>query len=94
MISQYEDTRDLRLMGGYRNGADPGLDKAIQLVPRIYDTLRQAPDEALSSDAFQDIARALTAEPAAPPAAAASGPARAPHTAAPPSAPALLRRQA
>ena len=94
MISQYEDTRDLRLMGGYRNGADPGLDKAIQLVPRIYDTLRQAPDEALSSDAFQDIARALTAEPAAPPAAAASGPGRAPHTAAPPSTPALLRRQA
>jgi flagellum-specific ATP synthase len=66
MVAQYEDTRDLRLMGGYRPGTDPGLDRAIQFVPRIYDTLRQGPEEPLSGDAFQDIARALTAEPASP----------------------------
>jgi len=65
MIAQYEDTRDLRLMGGYRNGTDPGLDKAVQFVPRIYDTLRQTPDEPPSGDAFQEIARALAAEPPA-----------------------------
>jgi flagellum-specific ATP synthase len=63
MIAQYEDTRDLRLMGGYRNGTDPNLDKAVQFVPRIYDTLRQTPDEPMSGDAFQEIARALVAEP-------------------------------
>jgi flagellum-specific ATP synthase len=63
MIAQYEDTRDLRLMGGYRNGTDPGLDKAVQFVPRIYETLRQNPEEPLSGDAFQEIARALAAEP-------------------------------
>ena len=62
MIAQFEDTRDLRLMGGYQSGADPGLDRAIHLVPRIYETLRQAPEEPSSGDAFQDIARALSAE--------------------------------
>jgi flagellum-specific ATP synthase len=62
MIAQFEDTRDLRLMGGYHSGTDPGLDKAIQFVPRIYETLRQAPEDPLSGDAFQDIARALAAE--------------------------------
>ena len=53
-------------MGGYRNGTDPALDKAVQLVPRIYDVLRQSPEEPPSADAFQDVARALTAEPAEP----------------------------
>jgi len=66
MIAQFEDTRDLRLMGGYQGGADPGLDRAIQFVPRIYETLRQTPEEPLSVDAFQDIARALSAETAEP----------------------------
>ena len=64
MIAQFEDTRDLRLMGGYQAGTDPGLDRAVQFVPRIYETLRQTPEEPLSTDAFQDIARALSAEAA------------------------------
>jgi flagellum-specific ATP synthase len=75
MIAQFEDTRDLRLMGGYHSGTDPGLDKAIQFVPRIYETLRQAPEDPLSGDAFQDIARALAAEIPEP--AGANRPARA-----------------
>jgi flagellum-specific ATP synthase len=70
MIAQYEDTRDLRLMGGYRQGSDAALDRAVQLVPRVYDVLRQAPGEPLSADAFQDMARALAAEPPVPVAAA------------------------
>jgi flagellum-specific ATP synthase len=91
LIAQYEDTRDLRLMGGYKGGTDAGLDKAIQLVPRIYDVLRQGPDEAQSSDAFQDIARALTAESAAPAAAGSGAPDRAPQ---PFARPAPAKRQA
>ena len=59
MISRYEDTRDVRLMGGYRSGTDADLDKAIVLVPRIYDVLKQNLDEPLSVDAFQDLANAL-----------------------------------
>ena len=67
MIARYEDTRDLRLIGGYRQGSDPDLDKAIQLVPRIYDIMRQGPDDPVSSDAFQEVAQALAAEPSAEP---------------------------
>ena len=74
MIAQFEDTRDLRLMGGYQSGSDPGLDRAVQLVPRIYEALRQAPGEPLSGDAFQDVARALASDPPDP--AAAGRPAR------------------
>jgi flagellum-specific ATP synthase len=59
MIAQYEDTKDLRLMGGHRPGADPGLDKAIEMVPRIYEAMRQAPGDAASEDAFQELAKGL-----------------------------------
>lgn len=59
MIARYEDTRDLRLMGGYQRGADPELDKAVEIVPKLYDALRQTPSEPPSRDVFQDIARVL-----------------------------------
>jgi flagellum-specific ATP synthase len=62
MIARYEDTRDLRLIGGYKQGSEPDLDKAIQLVPRIYDVMRQGPDDPASVDVFQDVARALAAD--------------------------------
>ncbi|MDX2202237.1 MAG: flagellar protein export ATPase FliI [Hyphomicrobiaceae bacterium] len=64
MIARFEETRDLRLMGGYRAGSDPALDRAIDIVPRLYDAIRQAPSDPVSADVFQDIARALSAEPA------------------------------
>ena len=35
-------------MGGYRSGPDPDLDKAVQLVPRIYDVMRQSPEDPAS----------------------------------------------
>jgi flagellum-specific ATP synthase len=63
MIAQFEDTRDLRLMGGYHRGADPELDKAIDLVPKIYDVMKQSLGDAASIDAFQEVARALTPPP-------------------------------
>ena len=72
MIARFEDTRDLRLIGGYRSGSDPDLDKAVHLVPRIYDVMRQSPDDPASVDVFQDIARALAAEPAGAPMPASS----------------------
>jgi flagellum-specific ATP synthase len=67
MIARYEDTRDLRLIGGYRQGSDPDLDKAIQLVPKIYDVMRQSPDSTMSEDAFQEVAQALAADTNAEP---------------------------
>jgi flagellum-specific ATP synthase len=33
MISRYEDTRDIRLLGAYQPGADPELDMAVRQVP-------------------------------------------------------------
>ena len=61
MIARFEDSRDLRLMGGYQMGSDPELDQAVALVPRIYGALRQDPSEPPSTDAFLDLANALRA---------------------------------
>lgn len=60
MIARFEDTRDLRLMGGYRGG-DPELDKAVEIVPRLFEALKQSPRDSASADAFQEVARALQA---------------------------------
>lgn len=59
LIARFEDTRDLRLMGGYQAGADAELDKAIAMVPKIYEALRQDVGAPLSTDVFQDLAAAL-----------------------------------
>ncbi len=58
MIARYEETRDLRLLGGYSKGGDPELDHAMDLVPRIYDFLCQTPYE--MSDTRKDPFRALS----------------------------------
>jgi flagellum-specific ATP synthase len=62
MISRFEDTRDLRLMGGYQPGRDAELDKSVQLVPRIYDAMRQTPDDAASTDPFRELSDMLRGE--------------------------------
>jgi flagellum-specific ATP synthase len=59
MMARFEDTRDLRLMGGYQSGRDAELDQAIALVPKVYDALRQGPTDALSSDAFRELNTAI-----------------------------------
>ena len=59
MIARFEDTRDLRLMGGYHAGSDAEVDMAVNLVPRIYDNLRQSPADKPSRDAFADLAQLL-----------------------------------
>ncbi|MEJ2123731.1 MAG: flagellar protein export ATPase FliI [Alphaproteobacteria bacterium] len=59
MIARYEETRDLRLMGGYHSGTDPELDRALELVPRIFEVMKQSPSDPLSLNAFQEVAQAL-----------------------------------
>lgn len=59
MIARFEDTRDLRLMGGYLAGGDADLDQAVAMVPRVYEALRQGPDTVPSRDAFAELAQAL-----------------------------------
>jgi flagellum-specific ATP synthase len=55
LVSRYESTRDLRMLGGWTPGQDPELDKAVALVPRIYSFLNQAPGERASANAFGDL---------------------------------------
>ncbi|WP_337266086.1 flagellar protein export ATPase FliI [Oryzifoliimicrobium ureilyticus] len=61
LVHRFEETRDLRLIGGYRPGADPDLDMAVKQVPIIYDVLKQSPGETVGVDAFADLAAALRA---------------------------------
>ncbi len=68
LVARYEETRELRLMGGYTPGADPLLDKAIKAAPRIYEAMKQTLDAPPCEDPFIDLAVALrndvkTAEP-------------------------------
>ncbi len=59
LVQRYEETRDLRLLGGYRAGTDPELDMAIRQVPVIYEVLKQKPEDPPARDAFADLAEAM-----------------------------------
>lgn len=61
LISRFEDTRDLRLLGGYRPGSDAELDRAVALVPHVYEALVQTPSAPPSQDAFAELAQLLAA---------------------------------
>ena len=62
MIAKYEDTRDLRLMGGYQAGRDSGLDQAVDMVPRIYSAMRQDASAPPSADPFRELRDMLKGE--------------------------------
>ena len=59
LIARFEETRELRLMGGYTAGADPVLDKAIKAVPRIYEAMAQSLEGPKCEDPFIELAAAL-----------------------------------
>ncbi len=61
LVSRFEDTRDLRLMGGYQPGADQELDQAVGLVPKIYNAMKQSPGIASADFGFRELAEALSA---------------------------------
>ena len=61
MISRYEDTRDLRLLGGYQRGADATLDQAVDLVPHVYGNLLQGPADGPTEQPFDELSRRLKA---------------------------------
>lgn len=64
MISRFEDTRDIRLLGAYQPGADAELDLAVRQIPTIYEALSQGPHDPRSHDPFADLARHLKAREA------------------------------
>ena len=59
MISRFEDTRDIRLLGAYQAGTDAELDQAVRQVPVIYEALMQSPKDRPSAEPFADLARHL-----------------------------------
>ena len=59
LMHRFEETRDLRLIGGYRAGTDPDLDMAVKQVPAIYETLKQTPADKSVVDAYAELAVAL-----------------------------------
>jgi flagellum-specific ATP synthase len=65
LVSRYEDTRDLRAIGGYRRGSDALLDRAVDVVPRLYALMRQGPDDTPCENVFEQVAQALA--PTTPP---------------------------
>lgn len=61
MIARFEDTRDLRLLGGYQRGADATLDQAVDLVPHVYGGLMQGPPDGAVERPFDELSRRLKA---------------------------------
>jgi flagellum-specific ATP synthase len=59
MIARFEETRDIRLLGGYQPGADAELDAAVRQVPFVFEALCQRPEDGASPDGFADLARFL-----------------------------------
>lgn len=66
MIASYEDSRDLRLLSGQAAEADPALQQAVELVPRIYEALQQSPEDPPSGDVYAELAAMLRQQPARP----------------------------
>lgn len=63
LIHNFEETKDLRLIGGYRPGVDAELDMAVKQVPFIYDVLKQSPGDRTVIDAYAELANALRNAP-------------------------------
>ncbi|WP_159589161.1 flagellar protein export ATPase FliI [Chelativorans xinjiangense] len=64
MIARFEETRDIRLLGGFQAGLDAELDLAVRQVPVIYDVLRQGPKDPPAADPFAELATQLKAREA------------------------------
>lgn len=63
MIGEYEDTRELRLLGAYKPGGNRDLDLAVEFVPRLYQYLAQSPDTPTVTDPYREIASLFRPKP-------------------------------
>lgn len=59
LIAKYEETRDIRLIGGYKPGNDPELDRAMLLVPPLYLYLNQGPEDVEQDASIDDMLRVM-----------------------------------
>lgn len=67
IVSTYESSRDLVDMGAYQAGANPLLDEAIVLYPRIIECLRQTPTQWSTRQESVELLRAIVSTGAATP---------------------------
>jgi flagellum-specific ATP synthase len=59
VISRFEDTRDLRAIGGYKSGSDATLDRALEIVPRVYEAIKQSLDDPPVEDVYAFLSQTL-----------------------------------
>ena len=56
LVSRFEDSKDLRALGGYQPGKDLELDRSVAFVPKLYAALNQARNEVTEQDSFAAVA--------------------------------------
>jgi flagellum-specific ATP synthase len=61
MIAEFEESRDLRLMGALKPGSNAELDKAVRLVPKLYELLAQDPGQSLDPDGLAALEKRIAA---------------------------------
>ncbi len=62
VLALHAEMADMIRLGAYRPGADPAVDEAIRLAPRIEAVLRQGRDKASTgAEAFAGLAAAIEA---------------------------------
>jgi flagellum-specific ATP synthase len=59
LIAKFEETRDIRMIGGYKPNADPELDRAMRLVPTLYHFISQGPDDVRHDETIDGMLRGL-----------------------------------
>jgi flagellum-specific ATP synthase len=63
LVQRYEDSRDLRTIGGYRPGTDGNLDRAVLIAPRLYEALKQSASDSPVENVFSFLTGKLDASP-------------------------------
>ncbi len=56
LVSRFEDSKDLRALGGYQPGKDLELDRSVAFVPRLYTALTQSRFDRSEQDSFTAVA--------------------------------------
>jgi flagellum-specific ATP synthase len=59
-VSIYEDSHDLRLIGGYVPGRNIELDQAVTLVPRLYEYITQSSPDDKWRDQYAGLSQMIT----------------------------------
>jgi flagellum-specific ATP synthase len=63
LLATYEASRDLIDMGAYQRGANPRLDRAIEVAPNLERSLRQEPGISLDRrEGYETLAAILAAQ--------------------------------